>query len=65
MVHRDAAAISAVRQGEHRRVGESTGRELRGHRAIIEVKSIDEDRHQIEFRLVEHAGSPIAPRERA
>ena len=54
------------RQGEHRLVGESSGRELRlGDRAVIEVKSIDEDRHQIEFRLVEHAGSAIAPRERA
>ena len=54
------------RQGEHRLVGESSGRELRlGDHALIEVKSIDEDRHQIEFRLVEHAGSPIAPRERA
>jgi ribonuclease R len=50
---------------EHRLRGESTGRELRlGDRVVVEVKSIDEDRHQIEFRLVEIAGSPIARRER-
>ena len=29
----------------------------------IEVQSIDEDRHQIEFRLLEAAGSPVARRE--
>jgi ribonuclease R len=53
------------REREHRLVGESSHRELRlGDRVVVEVKSIDEDRHQIEFRLVEHAGSPIAPRER-
>jgi len=50
---------------EHRLKGESTGRELRlGDRVRIEVKSIDLDRHQIEFRLLEVAGSPIARRER-
>src|SRR5471032_1849513 len=49
---------------EHRLRGESTGRELRlGDRVVVEVKSIDEDRHQIEFRLVEIAGSPMARRE--
>jgi ribonuclease R len=53
------------REREHRLRGESTGRELRlGDRVVIEVKSIDEDRHQIEFRLLEVAGSPIAQRER-
>jgi ribonuclease R len=53
------------REREHRLRGESTGREMRlGDRVIIEVKSIDEDRHQIEFRLLEVAGSPIAQRER-
>lgn len=50
---------------EHRLKGESTGRELRlGDRVRVEVKSIDLDRHQIEFRLLEVAGSPIARRER-
>jgi ribonuclease R len=49
---------------EHRMRGDSSGRELRlGDRVRVEVKSIDEDRHQIEFRLVEVAGSPIARRE--
>ena len=53
------------REREHRLRGESTGRELRlGDKVVVEVKSIDEDRHQIEFRLLEIAGSPIAPRER-
>ena len=47
----------------HRLRVESTGREFRlGDHVRIEVKSIDEDRHQIEFRLVEAAGSPIARR---
>ena len=50
---------------EHRLRGESTNRELRlGDRVRIEVKSIDEDRHQIEFRLIEVAGTPIAARQR-
>ena len=50
---------------EHRLRGESTGRDLRlGDHVKVEVKSIDEDRHQIEFRLLEVAGSPIARRER-
>ena len=49
----------------HRLVGESSGRELRlGDKVRIEVHSIDEDRHQIEFRLVAAAGSAIARRER-
>ena len=49
---------------EHRMRGDSTGRELRlGDHVRVEVKSIDEDRHQIEFRLVEAAGSPIARRQ--
>jgi ribonuclease R len=53
------------REREHRLRGESTARELRlGDKVVIEVKSIDEDRHQIEFRLLEVAGSPIAQRER-
>ncbi|HEY8847807.1 MAG TPA: ribonuclease R [Thermoanaerobaculia bacterium] len=53
------------REREHRLRGESTARELRlGDHVRIEVKSIDEDRHQIEFRLLEIAGAPIAPRER-
>jgi ribonuclease R len=50
---------------EHRLRGESTARELRlGDRALVEVQSIDEDRRQIEFRLLEVSGSPIARRER-
>ena len=49
---------------QHRLVGNSTHRELRlGDHVVIEVQSIDEDRHQIEFRLIEVAGSPIARRE--
>jgi ribonuclease R len=55
----------AFREREHRLRGESTGRELRlGDKVTIELKSIDEDRHQLEFRLLEIAGSPIALRER-
>jgi ribonuclease R len=53
------------REREHRLRGESSNRELRlGDKVRIEVKSIDEDRHQIEFRLLEVAGTPIAQRER-
>src|SRR6266849_3083142 len=52
------------REKEHRLRGESTNRELRlGDHVLIEVKSIDEDRHQIEFRMLEVAGSPIATRQ--
>lgn len=55
----------AFREREHRLRGESTGRELRlGDKVTIEVKSIDEDRHQLEFRLLQIGGSPIALRER-
>jgi ribonuclease R len=53
------------REREHRLRGESSSRELRlGDKVRIAVKSIDEDRHQIEFRLLEVAGTPIAQRER-
>jgi ribonuclease R len=53
------------REREHRLRGESTNRELRlGDHVLVEVKSIDEDRHQIEFRLLEVAGTPIARRDR-
>src|SRR3954451_9180357 len=53
------------REREHRLRGESTGREMRlGDHVTIEVKSIDEDRHQLEFRLLEIGGSAIALRER-
>ena len=49
----------------HRLIGQASARELRlGDRVKIEVKSIDEDRHQIEFRLLEAGGTPIARRER-
>ena len=48
----------------HRLIGSSTHRELRlGDHVMIEVQSIDEDRHQIEFRLTAVAGSPIARRQ--
>ncbi len=53
------------REREHRLRGESTHREMRlGDHVLVGVKSIDEDRHQIEFRLLQVAGSPIATRER-
>ena len=51
-------------EGTHRLRGNGTGRELRlGDHVLVEVQSIDEDRRQIEFRLLEVAGSPIARRE--
>jgi ribonuclease R len=50
---------------EHRMRGESTNRELRlGDSVRIRVESIDEDRHQIEFRLLSAGGTPIKERER-
>ena len=50
---------------EHRMRGESSNRELRlGDKVKIRVESLDEDKHQIEFRLLEVAGKPIAERER-
>ncbi|HEX7193250.1 MAG TPA: ribonuclease R [Thermoanaerobaculia bacterium] len=50
---------------EHRLRGESSAREMRlGDHVKIQVESIDEDRRQIEFRLLEVAGAPIARRER-
>ncbi|HEX9492991.1 MAG TPA: VacB/RNase II family 3'-5' exoribonuclease, partial [Thermoanaerobaculia bacterium] len=52
------------REKEHRLRGEATHREMRlGDHVVVEVKSIDEDRHQIEFRLLEIAGAPIATRQ--
>jgi len=49
----------------HRMVGESTHRELRlGDHVKVRVESIDEDRHQIEFRLLEVGGTVIKERER-
>ena len=52
-------------EGTHRLRGDASNRELRlGDHVLIEVQSIDEDRRQIEFRLLEVAGSPIARRER-
>jgi ribonuclease R len=51
---------------EHRLRGESTSRELRlGDHVTVEVQSIDEDRRQIELRLLEVGGAPIARRERS
>jgi len=50
---------------EHTMRGESTNRELRlGDHVKIRVESIDEDRHQIEFRLLEIKGAAIRERER-
>jgi ribonuclease R len=50
---------------EHRLRGESSGREFRlGDPVAIVVERVDEDRRQIEFRLVEAGGVAIAPRER-
>ncbi|HEV7239392.1 MAG TPA: ribonuclease R [Thermoanaerobaculia bacterium] len=50
---------------EHRMRGESTHRELRlGDKVKIRVESIDEDKHQIEFRLLEVGGQAIKERER-
>ncbi|MDP9190532.1 MAG: ribonuclease R [Acidobacteriota bacterium] len=50
---------------EHAMRGDSTNRELRlGDQVRIRVESIDEDRHQIEFRLLEVRGVPIRERER-
>ncbi len=53
------------REREHRLRGETSQREMRlGDHVMVEVKSIDEDRHQIEFRLLEAGGTPVAQRER-
>lgn len=53
------------REREHRLRGESSNREMRlGDHVKVEVKSLDEDRHQIEFRLLEAGGTPVATRER-
>jgi ribonuclease R len=50
---------------EHAMRGDATNRELRlGDPVKIRVESIDEDRHQIEFRLLEVRGVPIRERER-
>jgi ribonuclease R len=50
---------------EHTMRGESTNRELRlGDPVKIRVESIDEDRKQIEFRLLEVRGTAIRERER-
>lgn len=51
---------------EHRMRGESTRRELRlGDHVRIRVESIDEDKHQIELRLLSVAGKEIRERDRA
>jgi ribonuclease R len=50
---------------EHRMRGESSNRELRlGDAVRIRVESIDEDKHQLEFRLLEVGGQAIRERER-
>jgi ribonuclease R len=49
----------------HRMIGESSNRELRlGDHVKVRVESIDEDRHQLEFRLLEVSGAAIKERER-
>jgi ribonuclease R len=49
----------------HRMIGESSSRELRlADRVKVRVERIDEDRHQIEFRLVEVSGKSIEERKR-
>ena len=48
---------------EHRLRGESSGRELRlGDTVSVQVRNVDEDRRQIEFRLVEAGGVEIESR---
>jgi ribonuclease R len=48
---------------EHRLRGEGTGRELRlGDAVLVAVRSVDEDRRQIEFRLVEAGGVEVESR---
>ena len=48
---------------EHRLRGDATGRELRlGDAVLVAVKSVDEDRRQIEFRLVEVGGVEVESR---
>ncbi|HVT01988.1 MAG TPA: ribonuclease R [Thermoanaerobaculia bacterium] len=48
---------------EHRLRGSSTAREFRlGDQVVVEVKSIDEDRRQIEFLLREAGGEVVEPR---
>jgi ribonuclease R len=49
---------------EHRLRGDASGREFRlGDAVKVEVYEINEDRRQIEFRLLEAGGAPIASRE--
>lgn len=53
----------AFAEKEHRLRGSSTAREFRlGDQVVVEVKSIDEDRRQIEFRLREAGGEVVEPR---
>ena len=50
---------------EHRLRGEQSAREFRlGDPVRIAVETVDEDKRQIEFRLVSAGGVPIARRER-
>jgi ribonuclease R len=52
------------REREHRLRGEESGREFRlGDPVSVEVEKIDEDKRQIEFRLVEAAGEEVKQRE--
>lgn len=49
---------------EHRLRGQASGRELRlGDTVVVEVRSIDEERRQIEFRLKAAGGVAVAPRQ--
>jgi ribonuclease R len=50
---------------EHRLRGQTSNRELRlGDKVRIRVESLDEDKHQIEFRLLAAGGQPMKERER-
>jgi ribonuclease R len=51
---------------EHRLRGEQTQREFRlGDRVVVEVKEVDEDRRQIELRLLEAGGVPAEQRKKS
>ena len=53
------------KEREHKLAGEASGREFRlGDPVRIEVEAVDEDKRQIEFRLIEAGGEPIARRSR-
>ena len=52
------------REREHRLRGQDTGREFRlADPVVVELESIDEDRRQLEFRLVEAGGEAVEQRD--